>query len=105
MHLICHCHSRRHWRHLCLHSGDNGAKDNGRSNRRGRHTDIRDQKEVGHHKPIGVEQQKPKPKQNKNKINNSGGNVTASAPANSYAHAATAVASAKAEAAAAAVRA
>jgi hypothetical protein len=31
--LIHCCHGRCHWRHLCLHSRDNGAKDNGHGNR------------------------------------------------------------------------
>ncbi len=56
-HLICHCHGHRCWRHLCLHSWDNGAKDNGRSNRQGCNPNIHGQEEVGHHDPIGVEQQ------------------------------------------------
>ncbi len=55
MHLICHCHGRCHWHHLCLHSQDNGAKDNGRGNRRGRNPNIHGQEEVGHHVPIGME--------------------------------------------------
>jgi hypothetical protein len=40
-----------------------GAKDNGCSNRQGRHADIRSWEEVGHHGPIGMEQQKQKHKQ------------------------------------------
>jgi hypothetical protein len=105
MRLIRSHHGRRHWCHLCLHLRDNGAKDVGHGNRRGRHANTRGQEEVRHHNPIGVEQQKPKQKQNKNKINNIGGNVIASVPADSYVCAASAAASAEAESAAAAARA
>jgi hypothetical protein len=62
-HLICRCHGCRHWRHLCLHSRDDGAKDDGCGNRRGRNPNIHGQEGVGHHYPIGVEQQKQKQKQ------------------------------------------
>jgi hypothetical protein len=58
--LIRHQHGHCHWRHLCLHSRDNGAKDNGRSNRQGQNPVIHGREEVGHHDPIGVEQQKNK---------------------------------------------
>ncbi len=61
--LICCCHGRCHWCHLCLHSWDDGTKDDGRGNRQGRNTNIHGQEEVGHHDPIGVEQQKQKQKQ------------------------------------------
>ncbi len=61
--LICCCHSCCHWRHLYLHSWDDGAKDDGPSDRRGRHAHIRGREEVGHHVPIGMEQQKQKQKQ------------------------------------------
>jgi hypothetical protein len=92
MHLICRCHSLCHWRHLCLHLPDDGAKDDGCGNRQGRHANIRGQEEVGHQDPIGMEQQKEekkmksktRQKQNTNKNNNSGSNVTTYAPADSY---------------------
>jgi hypothetical protein len=89
--LIHRCHGRRRWRNLCLHSRDDGAKDNGHGDRRGHRTNNGGREEVGHHDPISVEQQKQKQKQKR--INNSGGNVTASVPADSYARAATAAAS------------
>jgi hypothetical protein len=88
MHLICHCHSSCCWCHLCLQSWDNSAKDDGCGNTRGRNPGIHSRAEVGHHDPIGSEQQKQQLKLNK--INNSGGNVTASMPADSYTRAATA---------------
>ncbi len=96
------------WHHLCLHLRYDSTKDDGCCNRQGWHANICGREEVGHHNPIGVEQQKQKQKQNKNKnknknkINNSGGNVATSAPADSYARGAAAAASALAEAAAAA---
>jgi hypothetical protein len=62
-HLICCRHSRHRWRHLCLHSQDDSTKDNGRSDRQGRHANTRSQEEVGHHDPIGVEQLKQRQKQ------------------------------------------
>ncbi len=55
-HLISFCYSRRQWHHLCLHLQDGGAKDNGRGDRQGNHTNIRGREEVGHHDPIGMEQ-------------------------------------------------
>jgi hypothetical protein len=55
MRLICCCHGRRHWCHLCLHSQDTGAKEDSRSNRQGRKAYIHGREEVGHHNPIGVE--------------------------------------------------
>jgi hypothetical protein len=58
MHLICCHHGCCHWCHLCLHLREDGAKDDSRGDRRGRHANIWGQKEVGHHDPIGVEQQK-----------------------------------------------
>jgi hypothetical protein len=61
--LICCHHGHCCWCHLCLHLLDNGAKDNGRGDRRGHHANIRSHKEVEHHNPIGVEQQKQKQKQ------------------------------------------
>jgi hypothetical protein len=64
-HLICPCHSLHHWRHLCLHSQDDGAKDNGCGDKRGRNPNIQGQEEVGHHNPIGMEEQKQKIKKNK----------------------------------------
>ncbi len=60
---ICRCHGCCPWCHLCLHSRDDSAKDNGRGNRQGRHANTRGLEEVGHHDPIGVEQQKQKQKQ------------------------------------------
>jgi hypothetical protein len=64
---VTHLIRRRHgccwWRHLCLHSWNAGAKDDGRGNRRGRQPNIRSWEEVGHHDPISVEQQKQKQKQ------------------------------------------
>jgi hypothetical protein len=90
---ICCCHGCCCWRHLCLHSQDNDAKDSGCGNRQDRCVDKRGGEEVGHRNPIGVEQQKQKQNHNRNKINNSGGNVTTSAPADSYPRAATAAAS------------
>jgi hypothetical protein len=61
--LINCCHGCCHWRHLCLHSRDDGTKDDGRSNRQGRNPNIHGREEVGNHDPIGVEQQKQKQKQ------------------------------------------
>jgi hypothetical protein len=54
-HLIRRCHGRRHWCHLCLHSQDNGTKEDGRGDRQGRNANIHGGEEVGHHDPIGVE--------------------------------------------------
>jgi hypothetical protein len=96
--LIHCCHGRRRRRHLCLHSRDDGAKEDGRGDRQGCNTNIHSREEVGHHDPIGMEQKKKK------KINNSCGNVTTSTPADSYVHAAAAAASAYVEATAAAAR-
>jgi hypothetical protein len=91
--LIHHRHGHDYWCHHCLHSQDDGAKDNGRGDRRGCHINIWHREEVGHHNSIGVEQQKQNKNKNKNKMNNSGGNVTASAPADSYPSVAATVAS------------
>jgi hypothetical protein len=63
MHLIYCCHGCCCWRHLCPHSRDDGAKDNGHSKRRCRNANIHGWEEVGHHNLIGVEQQKQKHKQ------------------------------------------
>ncbi len=60
------CHGCRHWCHLCLHSRDNGAKEESRSDRRGRNADIHSQEEVGHHNPIGVEVMQGQPVQRDN---------------------------------------
>jgi hypothetical protein len=68
-HLICRHHGRPHWCHLCLHSWVDGTKDDGCGDGQGCHTNIHSQEEVGHHEPIGVEQQKQKIK-NKNKNKN-----------------------------------
>ncbi len=65
-HICCH-HSCHHWRHLCPHSRDDGAKNGGRGDRRGHSPNIHGWEEVGHHDPIGVEQQKQKQKQNQQK--------------------------------------
>jgi hypothetical protein len=62
MHLILHRHGHCCWRHLCLHLRDDGAKDNGCGDRRGRNANIHSWEEVGHQDPIGVEQQKQKQK-------------------------------------------
>jgi hypothetical protein len=62
--LIDHCQGCHHWRHLCLHSGDNSTKDGSHDDRQGRHVNIHSWEEVGHHDPIGVKQQKQKQKQN-----------------------------------------
>jgi hypothetical protein len=63
MHLICCCHGCHSWCHLCLHLRDDGAKDNSHSNRQGCNPNIHGQAEMGHHDPIGMEQQKQKQKQ------------------------------------------
>ncbi len=42
---------------LVLHLRDDGAKDNGRGDRQGRHAYNHSREEVEHHDPIGVEQQ------------------------------------------------
>jgi hypothetical protein len=103
MHLF-HCH---HGRHCCcqlsLHLRVDGAKEDCHGDRRGCHTNIHDQEEVGQHDPIGMEQhkQKQKQKQKQNQHQQHGGNVTATAPADSYACAAAAAASTETEAAAA----
>jgi hypothetical protein len=65
MHLICPCHGCHCWCHLCFHSWDDSAKDNGRSDRQGPNPDIHGREEVGHHDPIGVEQKKKKKKKKK----------------------------------------
>jgi hypothetical protein len=62
-HLICCRHGCCLWRHNCLHLWDDGAKGDGCGNRQDRHANIRGREEVGHHNPIGVEQQKQKPNQ------------------------------------------
>jgi hypothetical protein len=60
MHLIC-CHQGRCcWHHLCLHSWDDGTKDNSHSDRQGQHTNNCSREEVGHHDPISVEQKEIK---------------------------------------------
>jgi hypothetical protein len=61
--IICHCHGLCCWRHLCLHLQDNGAKDNGCGDRRGCCVNNRGREEVGHHDPIGMEEQKQQQKQ------------------------------------------
>jgi hypothetical protein len=63
MHLIHCCHGCCWWRHLCLHSQDNGTKDDSCGDRQGCNANIHGWEEVGHHDPISVEQQKQKQKQ------------------------------------------
>jgi hypothetical protein len=53
--LFCCCHGDRRWCHLCRHSQDNGAKEDGHGNRQGRNADNHGQEEVGHYDPIGME--------------------------------------------------
>jgi hypothetical protein len=53
--LIHRCHGCCCWCHLCLHSQDNGAKEDSRSNRQGRKANIHRREEVGYHNPICVE--------------------------------------------------
>jgi hypothetical protein len=65
--LIHQRHDHHHSCHLCLHSQNDGIKEDGRGNRHSRNTDIHGQEEVGHHNPIGVEQQKQKQKQGQKK--------------------------------------
>ncbi len=62
--LICHYHGLPHWRHLCLHSWDDGANDDGRGDEWGHHINICGREEVGHHEPINIDQQKQKQNQN-----------------------------------------
>ena len=52
MHLFHCCRGHRCWCRLHLRSQDNGTKEDGGGDRRGRHADIRGQEEVGHHNPI-----------------------------------------------------
>ncbi len=59
-------HGHRRWCHLCLHSRDDGAKEDGRDDRRGRNADIHSREEVGHHDPIGVEVTQGQPVQRDN---------------------------------------
>jgi hypothetical protein len=68
MRLIRRCHSRRHWCHLRLHSGDNGTKEDGCGNRQGRNANIHGREEVGHHDPIGVEVKQGQPVQRDNQL-------------------------------------
>ncbi len=63
MRLILCRHGCRCWHHLCLHSRDDGTKDDGHGNRQGRHADIRSCKEAEHHDPICVKHQKQNQKQ------------------------------------------
>jgi hypothetical protein len=72
--LIRRRRGRRLLRHLCLHSREDGSKDDGRGDRRGLHADIRGQEEVGDTTTPSAWSNKSKSK-NKNNINNSGGNV------------------------------
>jgi hypothetical protein len=84
--LIGHCHGCPHWCHLCLYSQDDGAKDDGHGDRRGRNPNIHGREEVGHHFPAvwSTKNKNINKNKNKNKINNSGGNVTASTPTDSF---------------------
>jgi hypothetical protein len=66
MHLICRCHSCCCWCHLCLHSRDYGAKEDGCGDRQGRNANIHGQEEVGHNDPIGVEVMQGQPVQHDN---------------------------------------
>jgi hypothetical protein len=66
-HLICCCNGHHCWYHLCLHFQEDSAKDNGRRDRQGRHTNIQGREEVGHHDPIGAKQQQKNKKKNKKK--------------------------------------
>ena len=52
MRLIHRCHGRHCWCCLHLRSHDNGAKEDGRGDRQGRHVNIRVWEEVRHHNPI-----------------------------------------------------
>ncbi len=77
MRLICCHHGHCCWRHLCLCSWNDGAKDDGRGARQGHHANIRSREEVGHHEPIGMAQQKKKKKKKKKKKSTT---VTAMSP-------------------------
>ncbi len=64
--LIHRCHGHCRWCHLCLHSRNDGAKEEGRGNRQGHNTDIHGREEVEHHNPIGVEVTQGQPVQRDN---------------------------------------
>jgi hypothetical protein len=81
MNLLCCCHRCHCWRHICLHSWDNGAKDDRRSIDKAIMLISAAGKRWNTMTPL-VWSNKNKNKNN-NKINYSGGNVTASAPADS----------------------
>jgi hypothetical protein len=66
MRLICCCYGCCCWCHLCLHSRDNGAKEDSHVNRRGPNANIHGRKEVGHHDLIGVEVMQGQPVQRDN---------------------------------------
>jgi hypothetical protein len=51
MRLICCCNGLCRWHHLCLHSQNNGAKDNGRDNRQGRCANNRGREKGGTPRP------------------------------------------------------
>ena len=64
--LICHRHGHRCWCHLCLHSWDNGVKEDSRGNRLGRNANIHGREKVGYQDPIGVEVTQGQPVQRDN---------------------------------------
>ena len=52
MRLIYRHHGHHCRRHLCLRLQDNGAEEDGRGDRQGRHANIHGREEVGHYNPI-----------------------------------------------------